>query len=95
MKSARSARGAPTPGQVTVLLGNIRETAAEVTINGKTTKMPAGAGAKGPDGPTLALAPGKYRATLKGGKGDELVVGPDEIWGVMAGPGGLLALQFY
>ena len=92
---ARKSPLMPKPGQVTVLLGNIRETAAEVTINGKTTKVPAGAGAKGPDGPTLALPPGKYRVTLKGGKGDELVVGPDEIWGVMAGPGGVLAVQFY
>ena len=43
----------------------------------------------------MLVRQGKYKVTLKGGKGDEITVGPDEIWGVLAGPGGVLALQVY
>ena len=92
---ARKSPLMPKPGQVTVLLGNVSGGVAEVSLGGKTVKVPVGAGAKGPDGPTLSLPPGKYKVTLKGGKGEDFTAGPDEIWGVMAGPGGLLALQFY
>lgn len=76
-----------------------------ITIAGKTIKVPAGAGSKGPDGPTLDVAPGKYAYKLKGsgklkgaggaGPNDPVEVGADEIWGLMIGPGGVLPVQMY
>ncbi|WP_156150739.1 hypothetical protein [Hyphomicrobium sp. 99] len=87
------------PGQTKLLIGNYLDTEAVITIAGKTIKVPAGAGSKGPDGPTLDVAPGKYPYKLKGASGagsnDPIEVGADEIWGVMIGPGGVLSLQMY
>ena len=89
----------PKPGQVKVVFGNMTEGEAVVTIAGKTVKIAAGIGVKKPDGPTLDLKPGKYKVTLKlAGKpaqGDDVDVGADEAWGLMAGPGGVLALNVY
>ncbi len=89
----------PKPGQVKVVFGNMTELEAVVTIAGKTVKIAAGIGVKKPDGPTLDLKPGKYKVTLKlAGKpaqGDDVDVGADEAWGLMAGPGGVLALNVY
>ena len=85
----------PKPGQIKVAIGNITEKAAEVTIAGKTIKVPAGAGTKAPDGPTLDLPPGKIEVSLKGGAGDSFQAGPDQIWMAMIGPGGLLFVQAY
>ncbi|MBY0559289.1 hypothetical protein [Hyphomicrobium sp.] len=88
------------PGQTKLLIGNFLETEAVITIAGKTIKVPAGAGSKGPDGPTLDVAPGKYPYKLKGGASgpapdDPVEVGADEIWGLMIGPGGVLPVQMY
>ncbi len=88
------------PGQTKLLIGNYLDTEAVITIAGKTIKVPAGAGSKGPDGPTLDVAPGKYPYKLKGGASGgapdhPIEVGADEIWGVMIGPGGVLSLQMY
>jgi hypothetical protein len=78
---------------------HILDKEAVITIAGKTIKVPAGAGSKGPDGPTLDVAPGKYPYKLKGagsaGSNDPVEVGADEIWGLMIGPGGVLPLQMY
>ena len=92
---ARKSPLMPKPGQVTIVFGNMGKAAADVSVAGKSVKVAPGTGSKGPDGPTLQVPPGKYKVTLKGGKGDEINVGPDEIWGVLAGPGGVLALQVY
>lgn len=84
-------------GQTKLLFGNYLDTEAVITIAGKTIKVPAGAGSKGPDGPTLDVAPGKYPYKLNGGAApsDPIEVGANEIWGVMIGPGGVLSLQMY
>jgi hypothetical protein len=50
---------------------------------------------KGPDGPTIDLAPGKYDVALKSHGHETVEAGPEEIWIVMIGPGGLLAVQAY
>ena len=90
---------APKPGQAKVLFGNINPTAETVTFNNKPVSVPAGVGVKIPDGPAFDLAPGKYRYTIKlAGKPaqtDEIELGADEVWGLMIGPGGVLALQAY
>lgn len=85
----------PKPGQIKVAIGNITEKAAEVTIAGTKIKVPAGAGTKAPDGPTLDLPPGKIEVALKGGAGDSFQAGPDQIWMAMIGPGGFLFIQAY
>ncbi len=89
----------PKPGQAKVLFGNINPAAETITFNNKTVSVAAGVGVKNPDGPTLDLAPGKYKYTIKlAGKPaqtDEIELGADEVWGVMIGPGGVLALQAY
>ena len=65
----------------------------------QTIKVAAGAGTKSPNGPTLDLPPGKYNYSImlpgKPVQSDAVDVGPDEIWGLMIGPGGVLALQAY
>jgi len=89
----------PKPGQAKVLFGNINPAAETITFNNKPVSVAAGVGVKNPDGPTLDLAPGKYKYTIKlAGKPaqtDEIELGADEVWGVMIGPGGVLALQAY
>ena len=89
----------PKPGQVKILLTNLTEKEASIEINKQSIKIKAGAGTKAPDGPSLELAPGKYRYSTKSAgktsKPDELQVGPDEIWGLAVGPGGGLAMQIY
>jgi hypothetical protein len=90
----------PPAGKAKVILGNLSDREASVTIDDKTIKVPAGVGAgKTPDGPSLELKPGKYRYVLRaGGKaGDsgEIVVGPDDAWGLLIGPGGILPMQVY
>jgi hypothetical protein len=89
----------PKPGQVKVMFGNINGTEAAITFNNKAIKVAAGAGTKGPDGPLLDVPPGKYKYSIKlPGKplqNDEVVLGADEIWGLMVGPGGVLPLQVY
>ena len=89
----------PKPGQTKVLFGNINDTDATITFNNKAIKVAAAAGTKGPDGPTLDIAAGKYKYSIKlpgrPAKNDEVEVGAGEIWGLMIGPGGVLALQIY
>jgi hypothetical protein len=97
--AAAKAAVLPKPGQIKVLFGNINEAEAAITFNNKSIKVAAGAGTKAPDGPTLDLPPGKYKYSIRlAGKpqqNDELTIGPDETWGLMIGPGGVLALQAY
>jgi hypothetical protein len=89
----------PKPGQAKVLFGNINPAAETITFNNKPVNVAAGVGVKNPDGPTLDLPPGKYKYAIKlAGKpvqNDEIELGADEVWGVMIGPGGVLALQAY
>ncbi len=89
----------PKPGQAKIMFGNINTAEAAITFNNKTIKVAAGAGTKGPDGPILDLPPGKYKYSIKlSGKpvqNDEVEIGADETWGLMIGPGGVLALQAY
>ena len=97
--AAEKAGVLPKPGRVKVLFGNINDKEAALTFNNKTIKVAADAGTKAPDGPTLDLAPGKYKYSIKPpgkpAQSEELDLGADETWGLMIGPGGVLALQAY
>lgn len=89
----------PKPGQVKLMFGNILDADTAITINKQTINVAAGIGSKGPDGPTLDLPPGKYKASVKipgkSEKTEDVEVAADETWGVLIGPGGVLALQMY
>ncbi|MDE2386043.1 MAG: hypothetical protein KGO53_15645, partial [Alphaproteobacteria bacterium] len=84
---------APKPGMVKLVFGNLSDKAATVSIAGKQVKLKPGEGAKGPDGPTLEVKPGKLSATMKGADAAAFEAGPDEIWMVGVGPGGLIAIK--
>lgn len=87
------------PGQVKLLVSNMTETEAVITINKQAIRVPAGAGMKGPDGPMVDAAPGKQKFSVKvAGKPaaeDEVTVGANETWGLLIGPGGVLPLHVY
>lgn len=98
-EAARAASVLPKPGQGKVLFGNVLPKESSLVFNNQTIKVAASAGTKAPDGPTLDLAPGKYRYSIRtpGGaaQADEVEIKADETWGLMIGPGGVLALQAY
>jgi hypothetical protein len=89
----------PKPGQAKILFGNALNAEAVVTIEKQAVKVPPGAGTKAPDGPTLDLPPGKYKYAFKiaslPAQTEEVEVGADETWGLLVGPGAVLALQMY
>jgi hypothetical protein len=97
--AAAKASVAPKRGQAKLLISNPNDVEAAITINNQTIKAAAGAGMKGPDGPTLDLAPGKYKFSIKlAGKpasNDELEVGADETWGLLVAPAGALPMHVY
>lgn len=98
-KEAQASGLMPKPGQVRILIGNILEKDAEISFAKKTIKVGAGKGAKAPDGPTLEIKPGSYAVNVKSpglnASPETITVGADEIWGLMIGPGGILALPMY
>jgi hypothetical protein len=77
---------------VKLIFGNMSDNPAEVTVAGKKIKLAPGQGSKGPDGPTLDVKPGELTATMKGAK-ETFTAGPDEIWMVGVGPGGLITMK--
>lgn len=89
----------PPPGKVKLVFGNILDGAASITIAKATVAVPAGKGGKAPDGPTLDIAPGKhtFSFTLPGqaARTDTIDVTAGDVWGLMIGPGGVLAIPMY
>jgi len=98
-EAARKGGVLPKPGQGKVIFGNINDAEAVITFDNKPIRIGPRAGTKAPDGPSLNLPPGKYKYSIKlAGRptqNDEVEIGADETWGLMAGPGGVLALQAY
>ena len=98
-EAARAAGILPKPGQAKVLFGNILPKEASLTFNNQPVKVAANAGTKAPDGPSLELTPGKYKYSIRlpgaPAQSDEVEIHADETWGLMIGPGGVLALQAY
>ena len=97
---AKKSGQTPSPGKAKVVFGNILESESTITINKQTIKVKAQARKNGPtDSPAVELAPGKYKYVIKSRgmpeQSDEVVLQGDEIWGIMIGPGGGLALPMY
>jgi hypothetical protein len=89
----------PNAGQVKVVLGNLFDEEAVITINRRTFKVAAGVGRTAPDGPKIDLPPGKYKFTFKlahrAAESEEVAVGADEAWALLIDPSGVLPLQLY
>jgi hypothetical protein len=89
----------PAANQARVMFGNINDAEATITFNNRPFKVAPQAGTKGPDGPMLDVAPGKYKYSIRlpgrPVQTDEVEVGADETWGLMVGPGGVLPLRAY
>ncbi len=83
---------APKPGMVRLVFGNMSDNPADVIIGSKHVKMTPGQGAKGPDGPMLEVKPGNITVKSKSAK-ESFTAGPDEIWMVAVGPGGLMVVK--
>jgi hypothetical protein len=98
-ETARSAGLLPVEGQTKVTFGNFLDSEATVTINSQVFKIAAHAGESALDGPSLDMKPGSYAYKLEAPGEEpvlaELVVGPDEIWGLMVAPGGILPMKMY
>lgn len=97
---AEKARVLPAAGKAKVILGNLGDDEASITIAKKSFKVEPGAGgSETPDGPMLDLVPGKYKYVMKiAGKSKvtgDIEVHANDTWGLMIGPGGVLALQIY
>jgi hypothetical protein len=87
------------PGKGRIVLGNVLETEAVVTINRQTVTVPPRAGEQAGTGPKLDLPPGKYKLSVKiSGKpafGEEVSVVLGQTTGLLLGPGGVLPVQVY
>ncbi len=84
---------APKPGMVKLVFANMSDKPTDVSIAGKHVKLAARQGGAAPDGPTLEVKPGDFTAQVKGLKPEAFTTGPDEIWMVGVGPGGLMAIK--
>jgi hypothetical protein len=91
----------PKAGQAKLMLGNMGNQDAQLTINKQTVKVSAGAGGpQSPKGPMLDLPPGKYKYSLKvagrPARSETIELAAGDAWGLMVGPTGeVLALQMY
>ncbi|CCD96822.1 conserved exported hypothetical protein [Bradyrhizobium sp. ORS 375] len=91
----------PKPGLAKLMLGNVGEADAVLTINKQTVRIAAGTGSpKTPKGPLLDLPAGKYRYEIKiAGRAaisDTIELGAGDAWGLMVGPTGqALPLPLY
>jgi hypothetical protein len=98
--AAASSDVMPKPGQARLMLVNIGDSEAALTINKQTVKIAAGAGGPKSKGPMLDLPPGKYQYSLKVAgspvRNNEIEVAADDTWGLMVAPGGeVMPLQVY
>jgi hypothetical protein len=99
--AAQEAGVLPPAGKARLILGNINEETVTVTLDGKAYQVEPEAGMGDTlEGLTMVdLAPGTYTVEVEipgaGEFSEEVELKADEAWGVMAGPGGLLPLQFY
>jgi hypothetical protein len=99
--AAKKAEILPPSGQARIYFGNLMEEQVVFKINQKEVKVevqePTQNSMEGV--PFMDLPPGKHDFTLtipgEAPSNDQLEVGPDEVWGLIAGPGGAFPLQLY
>ncbi|MBI1881922.1 MAG: hypothetical protein HYR94_27420 [Chloroflexi bacterium] len=99
--AAKEAGVLPPAGQARLYFGNMTEAQVTFSINQQELKVdPQDPGQDSMEGvPNLDLPPGKYEYTLtlpgQPAISEEIEVGANETWGLIAGPGGALPLQLY
>lgn len=97
--AARRAGILPEPGTARIIVGNMTDSPASMTVGGKSASLKPNEGKNKPDGPSFSLAPGDYRLEAKVGAGGSVVeqiqVGPDETWAVLLSEEGILPLRMY
>lgn len=99
--AAKKAEILPPSGQVRIYFGNLTEGQIVFKINQKEVKVevqePTQNSMEGV--PFVDLPPGEHIFSLtipgEAPSNDQLEVGPDEVWGLIAGPGGAFPLQLY
>jgi hypothetical protein len=101
-KGAKADGVLPPAGKARIYLGNMTEKEVVFAINQKKIAVKVeSTDKKSPmkDAPCVEVAPGKYPFTLtrpgEKPEKDVIEVGANEIWGLIAGPGGALPLQMY
>jgi hypothetical protein len=91
----------PAPGMVRIYLGNATDGQVVFTIAQKKIAVKKHSTSENSmkDAPFIDVKPGKYPFTLSGTGPtpvkDSIEVGPDETWGLIAGPGGAMPLQMF
>ena len=99
LATATAAGIVPPAGQARIIVGNVAEVAAVVSIDGQELTVAAGEGADEPDGPSLDLEPGEYTVTISiAGQPDQeepLTLGADEAWALLVSPDGAFSIQVY
>lgn len=90
----------PTPGKTKVILENMSDADAALTIGKTLIRIPRKVSAGDPASvPSTELLPGKHRYVLKvAGQRDqtgELVAVAGDSWAFLIGPGGVLPMQMY
>ena len=91
----------PLPGKARIYLGNMTDGQVVFDINQKKfiIKKQSVNDNSMKNAPFVDVPPGKYPFTLsmpdQAPVKDAIEVGPDETWGLIAGPGGALPLQMY
>jgi hypothetical protein len=98
--AAKAAGILPAAGQSRIYLGNFMEEAITFEIDGKETKVEPQPPSDSMAGvPYLELPPGEYTYTLtvpgSAPMEDKITVGPDEVWGLIGGPGGAFSVLIY
>jgi len=91
----------PPPGKARIYLGNMTDGQAEFAFGPKKFMLKKESTNDGSmkNAPFIEVTPGShpYTLTVAGQKPfkDKIEVGPDETWGLIAGPGGGLPIQMY
>jgi hypothetical protein len=98
---AKAAGIVPLPGKARVYLGNMTEGPVVFLLDKKkyNVKKESTSGKSMKDVPFADLAPGKQAFTLtlpgKPPVKDTFEIGPDETWGLIAGPGGAMPIRMH
>lgn len=99
VEAAKKSGLLPAEGQTKVMFGSFIDNDAVVRIDGQSIKLSAHQGETSLDGPTVDLKPGTYTYEVEALDQEpltaELAVGPNEIWGVMVAPEGMMPMQMY
>jgi hypothetical protein len=98
---AKAAGVVPPPGKARVYLGNMTERPVVFVLDRKkyNVKKESTSDNSMKDAPFADLPPGKHAFTLtlsaQKPVNDTFEIGPDETWGLIAGPGGAMPIRIY